>query len=185
MTQAALQFDAHTLLLGLLGMVCGFLAYWGTRLEQRVDELKARQCLLAEEMHKSYVPREDCRERTAQILGGLERADEKQDRIADAIRTRGALTCAESAGTPPSFRTPLPGHRRNAGNGPGRTSPSSGGRIFRIIASSGGIPGFTNGWMRNCPAWRTRPKACGWRLRPRAGRPRARSFRCFSCCGPC
>ena len=28
MTQAALQFDAHTLLLGLLGMVCGFLAYW-------------------------------------------------------------------------------------------------------------------------------------------------------------
>ena len=69
MTQAALQFDAHTLLLGLLGMVCGFLAYWGTRLEQRVDELKARQCLLAEEMHKSYVPREDCRERTAQILG--------------------------------------------------------------------------------------------------------------------
>ena len=35
MTQAALQFDAHTLLLGLLGMVCGFLAYWGTRLEQR------------------------------------------------------------------------------------------------------------------------------------------------------
>ena len=57
MTQAALQFDAHTLLLGLLGMVCGFLAYWGTRLEQRVDELKARQCLLAEEMHKSYVPR--------------------------------------------------------------------------------------------------------------------------------
>ena len=87
MTQAALQFDAHTLLLGLLGMVCGFLAYWGTRLEQRVDELKARQCLLAEEMHKSYVPREDCRERTAQILGGLERADEKLDRIADAIRT--------------------------------------------------------------------------------------------------
>ena len=84
MTQAALQFDAHTLLLGLLGMVCGFLAYWGTRLEQRVDELKARQCLLAEEMHKSYVPREDCRERT-----GLERADEKQDRIADAIRTGG------------------------------------------------------------------------------------------------
>ena len=70
MTQAALQFDAHTLLLGLLGMVCGFLACWGTRLEQRVDELKARQCLLAEEMHKSYVPREDCRERTAQILGG-------------------------------------------------------------------------------------------------------------------
>ena len=89
MTQAALQFDAHTLLLGLLGMVCGFLAYWGTRLEQRVDELKARQCLLAEEMHKSYVPREDCRERTAQILGGLERADEKLDRIADAIRTGG------------------------------------------------------------------------------------------------
>ena len=41
-----------------------------------MDELKARQCLLAEEMHKSYVPREDCRERTAQILGGLERADE-------------------------------------------------------------------------------------------------------------
>ena len=81
--------DAHTLLLGLLGMVCGFLAYWGTRLEQRVDELKARQCLLAEEMHKSYVPREDCRERTAQILGGLERADEKLDRIADAIRTGG------------------------------------------------------------------------------------------------
>ena len=79
MTQAALQFDAHTLLLGLLGMVCGFLAYWGTRLEQRVDELKARQC----------VPREDCRERTAQILGGLERADEKLDRIADAIRTGG------------------------------------------------------------------------------------------------
>ena len=89
LTQAALQFDAHTLLLGLLGMVCGFLAYWGTRLEQRVDELKARQCLLAEEMHKSYVPREDCRERTAQILGGLERADEKLDRIADAIRTGG------------------------------------------------------------------------------------------------
>ena len=89
MTQAALQFDAHTLLLGLLGMVCGFLAYWGTRLEQRGDELKARQCLLAEEMHKSYVPREDCRERTAQILGGLERADEKLDRIADAIRSGG------------------------------------------------------------------------------------------------
>ena len=57
MTQAALQFDAHTLLLGLLGMVCGFLAYWGTRLEQRVDELKARQCLLAEEMHNSYARR--------------------------------------------------------------------------------------------------------------------------------
>lgn len=169
MTQAALQFDAHTLLLGLLGMVCGFLAYWGTRLEQRVDELKARQCLLAEEMHKSYVPREDCRERTAQILGGLERADEKLDRIAGRDPYRGALTCAESAGTPPSFRTPLPGHRRNAGNGPGRTSPSSGGRIFRIIASSGGIPGFTNGWIRNCPAWRTRPKACGWRLRPARG----------------
>ena len=98
MTQAALQFDAHTLLLGLLGMVCGFLAYWGTRLEQRVDELKARQCLLAEEMHKSYVPREDCLDfsgsmdavtGTAQILGGLERADEKLDRIADAIRTGG------------------------------------------------------------------------------------------------
>ena len=29
MTQAALQFDAHTLLLGLLGMVCGFLACLG------------------------------------------------------------------------------------------------------------------------------------------------------------
>ena len=97
MTQAALQFDAHTLLLGLLGMVCGFLAYWGTRREQRVDELKARQCLLAEEMHKSYVPREDCRERTAQILGGLERADEKLDRIADAIRTSPA--CDPCAGT--------------------------------------------------------------------------------------
>ena len=54
-----------------------------------MDELKARQCLLAEEMHKSYVPREDCRERTAQILGGLEWADEKLDRIADAIRTGG------------------------------------------------------------------------------------------------
>ena len=54
-----------------------------------MEELKSRQCLLAEEMHKSYVPREDCRERTAQILGGLERADEKLDRIADAIRTGG------------------------------------------------------------------------------------------------
>ena len=29
MTQAALAPDAHTLLLGLLGMVCGFLAHWG------------------------------------------------------------------------------------------------------------------------------------------------------------
>ena len=87
MIQTALAFDAHMSLIGLLGMVCGLLAYWGTRLEGRVDELKARQCLLAEEMHKNYVPREDCRERTAQILGGLERADEKLDRIADAIRT--------------------------------------------------------------------------------------------------
>ena len=89
MIQTALAFDAHMSLIGLLGMVCGLLAYWGTRLEGRVDELKARQCLLAEEMHKRYVPREDCRERTAQILGGLERADEKLDRIADAIRTGG------------------------------------------------------------------------------------------------
>ena len=55
MTQAALQFDAHTLLLGLLGMVCGFLAYWGTRLEQRVDELKARQCLLAEAQASLFI----------------------------------------------------------------------------------------------------------------------------------
>ena len=84
-----LQVDAQALLLGLLGMVCGLLVYWGTRLEQRVDELKARQCLLAEAMHKSYGPREDCRERTGQILGGLERADDKLDRIADAIRTGG------------------------------------------------------------------------------------------------
>ena len=84
-----LQVDVQALLLGLLGMVCGLLVYWGMRLERSVDELKTRQCLLAEEMHKSYVPREDCRERTGQILGGLERADEKLDRIADAIRTGG------------------------------------------------------------------------------------------------
>lgn len=84
-----LQVDAQTLLLGLLGMVCGLLGYWGTRLERRVDEIKTRVCLLAEEMHKSYVPREDCRERTGQILGGLERADEKLDRIAEALRTEG------------------------------------------------------------------------------------------------
>lgn len=88
----AMQMDARLLLsglLGLLGMLCGLLGYWGIRLERRVDDLKSRQCLLAEELHKSYVPREDCRERTSQILGGLERADEKLDRIADAIRIGG------------------------------------------------------------------------------------------------
>lgn len=84
-----MTFDAQTLVLGLLGMVCGLLTYWGTRIERHVDELKNQQYSLAEELHKEYVPRGDCRERTGQILGGLERADEKLDRIADAIRIGG------------------------------------------------------------------------------------------------
>lgn len=59
--------DAETAILGLLGLVCGLLAYWATRLEGRVDELKENQCRIVEEMHKNYVPREDCRERNGQI----------------------------------------------------------------------------------------------------------------------
>ena len=75
--------DAQTVIIGLLSLVCGLLAYWGTRLEGRVDELKENQCRIVEEMHKNYVPREDCRERTGQILAGLERVDDKLDRVAD------------------------------------------------------------------------------------------------------
>ena len=51
--------DAQTVILGLLGLVCGLLAYWATRLEGRVDELKEQQRQAVEEMHKNYVPRED------------------------------------------------------------------------------------------------------------------------------
>ena len=52
-----MTMDAQTVILGLLGLVCGMLAYWGTRLEGRVDELKEQQRQAVEEMHKNYVPR--------------------------------------------------------------------------------------------------------------------------------
>lgn len=84
-----MTFDAQTLITGLLGLVCGLLGYWATRLEKRVDEVKENQCRIVEEIHKNYVPREDCRERTGQILAGLERVDDKQDRVADSVRTGG------------------------------------------------------------------------------------------------
>jgi len=81
--------DAQTVILGLLGLVCGLLAYWATRLERRVDDMKEQQCQLIEEIHKRFVPREDCRERIGQILAGLERVDDKLDRVADSVRTGG------------------------------------------------------------------------------------------------
>ncbi|MEG1609641.1 MAG: hypothetical protein RR317_00465 [Bilophila sp.] len=84
-----MTLDTQALVLGLLGLVCALLTYWGTRIEQRVDELKKQHYSIAEEVHKDYVPRGDCRERTGQILGSLERADEKLDRIADALRSGG------------------------------------------------------------------------------------------------
>lgn len=85
-----MTMDAQTVILGLLGLVCGLLAYWATRLEGRVDELKEQQRQAVEEMHKNYVPREDCRERTGQILAGLERVDDKLDRVADSVRSGGS-----------------------------------------------------------------------------------------------
>lgn len=86
-----MTMDAQTVILGLLGLVCGLLAYyWATRLEGRVDELKEQQRQAVEEMHKNYVPREDCRERTGQILTGLERVDDKLDRVADSVRSGGS-----------------------------------------------------------------------------------------------
>ena len=84
-----MTLDAQTVVMGLLGLVCGLLAYWATRLEGLVDELKEQQRCAVEEMHKNYVPREDCRERTGQILAGLERVDDKLDRVADSVRTGG------------------------------------------------------------------------------------------------
>ena len=84
-----MTLDAQTVVMGLLGLVCGLLAYWATRLEGRVDELKEQQRCAVEEMHKNYVPREDCRERTGQILAGLERVDDKLDSVADSVRTGG------------------------------------------------------------------------------------------------
>ncbi len=84
-----MTLDAQTVVMWLLGLVCGLLAYWATRLEGRVDELKEQQRCAVEEMHKNYVPREDCRERTGQILAGLERVDDKLDRVADSVRTGG------------------------------------------------------------------------------------------------
>lgn len=84
-----MTLDAQTVVMGLLGLVCGLLAYWATRLEGRVDELKEQQRCAVEEMHINYVPREDCRERTGQILAGLERVDDKLDRVADSVRTGG------------------------------------------------------------------------------------------------
>ena len=84
-----MTLDAQTVVMGLLGLVCGLLAYWATRLEGRADELKEQQRCAVEEMHKNYVPREDCRERTGQILAGLERVDDKLDRVADSVRTGG------------------------------------------------------------------------------------------------
>ena len=188
MTQAALQFDAHTLLLGLLGMVSGFLAYWGTRLEQRVDELKARQCLLAEEMHKSYVPREDCRERTARNPRRAGAGGRKTGSHRGRNPYRGALTCAESAGTPPSFADASAAeHRRgDAGNGPGRTSPSSGGRIFPHYCLVGGdLPASRMAGCGTAPhGGRARRRAAGDCGPARGGQEHVR-FRCFSCCGPC
>lgn len=85
-----MTMDAETAILGLLGIVCSLLAYWATRLEGRVDELKESQCRIVEEMHKNYVPREDCRERTGQILAGLDRVDDKLDRVADSVRSEGS-----------------------------------------------------------------------------------------------
>ena len=85
-----MMVDAPTIIITLLGLVCGFLVYWGTRIEHRVDELKENQCRIVEEMHKNYVPREDCRERTGQILAGLERVDDKLDRVADSVRSGGS-----------------------------------------------------------------------------------------------
>ena len=84
-----MTIDAQTVIIGLLGIVCSLLAYWATRLEGRVDELKESQCRIGEEIHKNYVPREDCRERTGQILAGLERVDDKLDRVADSVRSGG------------------------------------------------------------------------------------------------
>ncbi|MFQ9866327.1 MAG: hypothetical protein ACLRWP_04240 [Bilophila wadsworthia] len=64
-----------------------------------MDELKARQCLLAEEMHKSYVPREDCR--GARRRSSADWSGRTKNWIASRTRSvPGALTCAESAGTP-------------------------------------------------------------------------------------
>ena len=82
--------DAQTLIIVLLGIVCSLLAYWAARLESRVDELKENQCRIVEEMHKNYVPREECRERNGQILAGLERVDDKLDRVADSVRSGGS-----------------------------------------------------------------------------------------------
>lgn len=79
--------DAQTVIIGLLSLVCGLLAYWGTRLEGRVDRAEENQCRIVEERHKNYVPREDCRERTGQILAGLERLTTSLDRVADSVRS--------------------------------------------------------------------------------------------------
>lgn len=184
MTQAALQFDAHTLLLGLLGMVCGFLAYWGTRLEQRVDELKARQCLLAEEMHKSYVPREDCRERTAQILGGLERADE--NRIASRTRSvpGGADMRGKRRNSPelPDASAGTPEERRERA----RQDFTFFRRAYFPHYCLVGGDSRLHEWLdAELPRMADAPEGVRLAIAAPRGRPRARSFRCFSCCGPC
>lgn len=90
-----------------------------------MDELKPRQCLLAEDAQTCCPAR--TAERTAQILGGLGWADEKLDRIADAIRTGGADM--RSAGGP----EPDAGTSRNAR----RLQDLSSRRISTLLASSG------------------------------------------------
>lgn len=55
-----MTLDAQTVILGLLGIVCSLLAYWATRLEGRVDELKESQCRIVEEMTRTM-----CRARIA------------------------------------------------------------------------------------------------------------------------
>lgn len=85
----ALTFDPAW----LFSSLCGLLLYvWRKQegriadLERRLEALKEQQCKTVEEIHKNYVPRADCRERTGQILSGLERVDNKLDRVADLAR---------------------------------------------------------------------------------------------------
>lgn len=149
---------------------------------QRVDNSKGPPVPAGRDT-QNYVPHASCRERTAQILGGLEAGGRKAESGADAIHAPGQRHARKAPGSP-SFRLPLPGHRRNAGTGPAGLHLLPAGVFFRIIIASSEVPGFTNGFrIRACP-WQMRPK--GVRLAvaaPRGGQ--TRSFRCFSCCGPC
>lgn len=76
-----MTLDAETVVMGLLGLLCAFLTYWGTRLEARLDRARAELNDLKTSLPVEYVRRADWKERSVELLASVNAVETKLDRL--------------------------------------------------------------------------------------------------------